>query len=182
MEQTLVAALPGLGTRSLRRCRTVSADVDDLYRREASALLGMMVAFLGDRATAEDVVQEAFARVHRRWSTIDPIKAPAYLRTTAFNVARSGLRRRAVSRAFRPDPVQPVGDASDLVVLAEDQRALITAVRRLPLRQRECIVLRYFSDLPETEVAEILGISRNSVKTHVRRGLSALERALEGQH
>ena len=159
--------------------RHAGDDIELLFRREASALLGMMVAFLGDRAAAEDVVQEAFARVQRAWPGVDPDRASAYLRSTAFNLARSGLRRRAVAGRYRPDRAAPGAGADDRVVLADDQRAVIDALRRLPVRQRECVTLRYYLDLTDADIGATLGISRNSVKTHLRRGLAALARTLE---
>ena len=153
--------------------------VEALFRREASALLGMMVAFLGDRAAAEDVVQEAFVQVQRAWPRIDPQRAPAYLRTTAFNLARSGLRRRAVAGRHQPERPGPGAGADDRVVLADDQRAVIVAIRNLPLRQRECVTLRYYADLTDREIGSTLGISANSVKTHLRRALATLAGHLE---
>jgi RNA polymerase sigma-70 factor (sigma-E family) len=158
---------------------TAAEGVDALFRAEGSHLLGMMVAFLGDRAAAEDVVQESFAKVQRAWPRIDPDRAAAYLRTTAFNGARSLLRRRVVAERFRPERAVTTAGADDGVVLAEDQRAVVAALRRLPVRQRECVVLRYYADLREHEIAATLGVSRNSVKTHLRRGMAALARELE---
>jgi RNA polymerase sigma-70 factor (sigma-E family) len=155
--------------------------IDALFRREGSALLGMMVAFLGDRAQAEDIVQEAFARVQRAWPRVDPDKAPAYLRSTAFNLARSGLRRGVVAARYRPLREAGGPTSDDRVVLADDQRAVIEALRRLPVRQRECLTLRYYAELSEREIGQTLGISPNSVKTHLRRGMAALGRELESR-
>jgi RNA polymerase sigma-70 factor (sigma-E family) len=159
----------------------VSGSVDDLYRREASDLLAMLTAFLGDRAAAEDVVQEAFVRVQRSWHRIGHGKEVPYLRTTAFNVARSQLRHRAVVAGFRPDRRRHAAAADDGVVLAEDQRAVVAALRALPVRQRECVVLRFYADLSESAFASTLGISPNSVKTHLRRGMAALATGLEAR-
>jgi RNA polymerase sigma-70 factor (sigma-E family) len=152
--------------------------IDALYRAEARRLVGMLRAFVGDQALAEDLAQEAFARVQRNWRRMrEPDRAVSYLRTTAFNLARSALRRRRY--------VQPVVDLAarspeDEVVLGEEQRAVIAAVASLPSRQRACVILRYYAELGVDEIGATLGISPNSVKTHLVRGLDALERRLEG--
>ena len=156
-----------------------AAGVDALYRAEARSLIGMLTVYLGDRALAEDVAQDAFAQVQRTWDRIrESDRLVSYLRTIAFNRARSVLRRRA--RPLRPDPVSDAPSAEDGVVLREDQRAVIDAVHRLPRQQRACVVLRYYAELGIDDIAADLGISPNSVKTHLQRGLAALETALGG--
>jgi RNA polymerase sigma-70 factor (sigma-E family) len=151
----------------------------DLYRKHAKELVEMLWVFLGDRAAAEDIVQESFIRLHRAWPRLDHSRPlGGYLRTTAFNLARSGLRRRMVALRHRPAPMHDVASAEAGVVLREDQREVAAALRRLPARQRECIVLRYWADQTEAEIAATLGVSVNSVKTHLRRGMEALERRL----
>lgn len=155
----------------------VSAAVEALYRAEGRRLVVMLTAFLGDRSLAEDLTQEAFARVQRGWHQIrDTDHADRYLRTTAFNLARSSLRRR---RALAP-MVELVSRLTpeDRVVLDEQHQAVIDAVLRLPTRQRACVVLRYYRELGVEDIAETLGISSNSVKTHLVRGLDRLEAAL----
>ena len=148
----------------------------DLYRDHSRWLLGLVEALVGDRATAEDVVQEAFVRMHRAWPRLrDRDRAVGYLRTTALNVARSGFRRRMVAVRHRPPAERDAGGADEGVVLREEQRSVIDALRQLPARQRECLVLRFYGELSESEIATTLGISNNSVKTHTRRGLAALE-------
>lgn len=154
--------------------------VERLFRAEARSLVGMLTVYVGDRALAEDLTQEAFARLQRSWGQIrERDRVVAYLRAIAFNLARSAHRRR---RLFAPVPDVASGVlADDAILLTEDQHAVISAVRRLPRQQRACIVLRYYGELGIDAIAETLGISPNSVKTHLRRGLDALERALEGQ-
>jgi RNA polymerase sigma-70 factor (sigma-E family) len=154
----------------------------DLYRTHAKALVEMLWVYVGDRSEAEDLCQEAFIRLQRVWRRIDPSRnAGAYLRATAFNLARSGFRRRRVARRLRPVP-EPNGAAADEgVELRADQRQLLGAVRRLPARQRECVVLRYWQDQSDTEIAATLGISPNSVKTHLRRAMDHLEHDLENE-
>jgi RNA polymerase sigma factor (sigma-70 family) len=161
--------------------------VEDLYRRDARSLLGMLCVLLGDRADAEDVLQEAFARLQRSWNRIeDPARASAYLRSIAFNLARSGLRRRR----RRPDPprrseqdvdavvIVHLDEVGDRLVLREDQRRLLAALAALPRRQRECVVLRYHAGAGIDEIATTLGVSSNSVKTHLQRALAALRHHL----
>jgi RNA polymerase sigma-70 factor (sigma-E family) len=153
----------------------------ELYRTHAKALVEMLWVFVGDRAEAEDLCQEAFIRLHRAWRRIDhTANVGAYLRATAFNLARSGFRRRQVSRRVRlvPDTDAAPG-ADEGVELRADQRDLLAALRRLPARQRECVVLRYWQDQTDAEIAATLGISPNSVKTHLRRAMVTLEQRLE---
>ncbi|MGI8806958.1 MAG: RNA polymerase sigma factor [Acidimicrobiales bacterium] len=152
----------------------------ELYRSYAADLLEMLWVFVGDRASAEDLVHEAFLKVHRAWPRLEPgSSARAYLRATAFNLARSGFRRRMVALRHRqPGPGHAASPETD-VVLREDQREVAAALRRLPPRQRQCVVLRYWTELGDQEIATELGISVNSVKTHLRRGLDAMEKHLE---
>jgi RNA polymerase sigma-70 factor (sigma-E family) len=153
----------------------------ELYRTHAKELVEMLWVFVGDRAEAEDLCQEAFVRLQRAWARIDhSANVGAYLRTTAFNLARSGFRRRLLARRLRPVPEPETTAAADEgVTLRDDQRQLLAALRRLPGRQRECIVLRYWQELSDTEIADTLGISPNSVKTHLRRAMDTLEHHLE---
>jgi RNA polymerase sigma-70 factor (sigma-E family) len=151
-----------------------------LYREHATRLVGMLTVYVGSQAAAEDLAQEAFLRTYRAWGRVrDEDRASSYLYRTAFNLARSGFRRRLVALRHRPDPAPDVRAAADDVVLRDDQRAVIEALRSLPDRQRECLVLRFYGELRESEIASTLAISPNSVKTHVRRGLAALEARLE---
>jgi RNA polymerase sigma-70 factor (sigma-E family) len=154
--------------------------IEALYRAEARRLVGMLTAYVGDRALAEDLAQEAFVRVHRKWDQIrDPERTVSYLRATAFNLARSSLRRERRPVPF-PGASLTAGGAEDGLLLREDQREVVTAIRELPSRQRACVILRYYAELGIDDIASTLGISPNSVKTHLVRALDALEVALEG--
>jgi RNA polymerase sigma-70 factor (sigma-E family) len=157
-----------------------AAGVDALYRTEAKALVGMLTVYVGDRALAEDLAQEAFARVQRTWDNIrEPDRMVSYLRTIAFNLARSSLRRRV-----RPVALIDITDdrsPDDGLVLRDDQRAVIAAVERLPKQQRACVVLRYYAELGIDDIASTLGLSPNTVKTHLVRALDALEVSLGGE-
>ncbi len=126
----------------------------------------------------EDIVQEAFARLHSR-RLRDDGAAMAYLRATVCNLTRNRLRHLRLIRLRRPDPPEPVRSSEQAVLVCEEHRELLAAVDRLPRRQREALVLRYWLDLSEREIADAMGVSPGSVKTHASRGLAALGRALK---
>jgi RNA polymerase sigma-70 factor (sigma-E family) len=176
----------GIGARDVAAGEYVAGDyvADDelagLFRRHGHSLLGLVWVVLGDRGAAEEVVQDAFIALQRAWPSVrDHDRALGYLRATSLNLARSRLRRRLV--VLRHPPSRPVdaGSAEDDVMLREEHREVVAALRRLPVRQRECLVLRYYADLNEGEIASTLGISLSSVKTHLARGMTALEERLE---
>lgn len=144
-------------------------------------LLRLGVFLTGDRALAEDLVQDAFAALHRRWGSLrDGGAALGYLRTSVVNGARSAQRRSVVARrhlrAAEPEAT-PAADSG--LLLAEEHRSVLAALRTLPRRQREVLVLRYWSALSEAEIATTLGISRGTVKSSAARGLATLQRRLE---
>jgi RNA polymerase sigma-70 factor (sigma-E family) len=145
----------------------------ELYRVHAQSLVRLAALLVDDVGTAEEIVQDAFVLVHRRWAHVD--KPEQYVRKSVVNLSRSRLRRRLV--ALRHPPVH-VPDAPPPEDLAEDQSRVLAALRSLPRRQREVLVLRYWSELTEAEIAATLGISNGSVKTHAHRGLAAIESAL----
>ncbi|HSV38537.1 MAG TPA: SigE family RNA polymerase sigma factor [Nocardioidaceae bacterium] len=152
-----------------------------LYAAHRLRLVRLAVLLVDDLGTAEDVVQDAFAGLMRRSGSLrDPELAVAYLRTSVVNGCRSNLRRRRTARLYVV-PHEPHSDAPDgSVILAEEHRELLTALRSLAPRQREVLVLRYWSDLTEAEIADSLGISRGSVKSTASRALDALSTILEG--
>jgi RNA polymerase sigma-70 factor (sigma-E family) len=157
-----------------------SADLEQLYRSHRLAMVRVAVLLVDDLATAEDVVQDAFGRLHTAWGRLrDPDAALAYLRTSVVNGSRSVLRRRRTARLFVPPRAAPEPGADAAVVLAEEHREVLAAVRRLPRRQREVLVLRFWSDLSEAQVAEALGISKGTVKSTTSRGLAALAAVLK---
>lgn len=139
----------------------------DLYR------LAYRVAYriLGDRAEAEDVAQEALARATLRWAKLHD-RPEGWVSRVASNLAVDRYRRRRREPAI---PIGPIGIVDDRTVERSD---LVAALRRLPHRQREVVVLRYLADLSEADVAATLGCSVGSVKTHASRGLSAMRRHL----
>ena len=128
----------------------------------------------------EDVVQEAFVRLHRSTGRLrDPGAALPYLRSTVVNLCRSRLRHLRVVRRGVPGPPD-VASAEHGAVLREDHREVVAALLALPARQREALVLRYWLDLSEAEIADAMGISRGTVKSTASRALAALEKKLEG--
>lgn len=153
-------------------------EVETVFRAEYGRLVGLARLLVDDPGQAEEVVQDAFVALYRRWHEVD--NPPAYLRTAVVNGARGRLRRRAVARRHLrvADPVRQ-GGPDDGAVLSDEHRAVAAALSRLPDRQRACIALRYYDDLSEAEIAATLGISAGSVKTHVHRGMAALATALE---
>lgn len=153
-----------------------------LFRTEGRSLVRLARLFVDDRDAAEDIVQESFLRLARHASRIDSVdRAPAYLRSIVLNLARDHNRRGLVSlrhHAASGRNVDVVDDAADQLVRSEEHRRVIDAVRALPARQRDCITLRYFEELPIDGIATTLGLSANSVKTHLQRGMAALDRVL----
>lgn len=156
------------------------AALTQLFRAHYAGLLRLAVLLADDHATAEDLVQDAFVRMHRSWGRLrDPDKALAYLRASVANGSRSRLRRlRTVRR--HPEPPPPAApSAEELAVDRQDHADVYAALDGLPARQRQVLVLRYYGDLSEAEIASTLGISPGSVKSHAHRGLAAIEKSLE---
>ncbi len=156
--------------------------VIELFRGEGRSLVRLARLFVDDRDAAEDIVQEAFLRLARHAGKIDSIdRAPAYLRSIVLNLARDHNRRGLVSlrhRAAAGREIDVVDDAADQLARTEQHRVVLDAVRTLPTRQRDCITLKYFEELSLHEIASTLGVSVNSVKTHLLRAMAALDRKL----
>jgi RNA polymerase sigma-70 factor (sigma-E family) len=155
--------------------------VTALYEAHALELIRLGVVMLGDRAAAEDVVQEAFCGLYRRWHALsDPGNALSYLRSSVINGCRSALRRR-VRRPAGLAGDRPEESAESAVLISEEHRQVLAAIRALPPRQREALVLRYYLDLDEAEIARSMRISRGTVKSTTSRALTALGRILGEQ-
>jgi RNA polymerase sigma-70 factor (sigma-E family) len=159
------------------------AGVTGLYQAHATGLVKLAVIMLGDRAAAEDVVQDAFFGLYRNWGRLcDPGKALAYVRGSVLNGCRAALRQRARHRRRERAAAVHGPDAESAeaaVLLGEEHRAVLAAVRRLPGRQREALVLRFYLGVSEEETARALGVSRGTVKSSTSRALRALGRMLE---
>lgn len=158
-------------------------DVAVLYRRHHADLVRLALLLVGDRACAEDVVQDVFTRLCARGRGPERDEAlPAYVRTAVLNGCRSVLRRRALARRIAVSRAEPWRDtqesAENTAILAEDRRRVLAALAALPARRREVLVLRFYLSLPIAEVAATLGISQGSVKSATARGLETLARRL----
>jgi RNA polymerase sigma-70 factor (sigma-E family) len=159
--------------------RTADEAVRVLYGTHWHQLVRLATLLTRDASVAEELVQDAFVSLHRRWSSLaDPAAAHGYLRTTVINNARSALRHRGVEERYRqPGPPEPSGPEERAVQATEDARVM-AALRSLSRRQQEVLVLRYYADLSEQEIAAALGMSRGAVKSHAHRGIGALRAAL----
>ena len=161
---------------SARPIVDVDGFVEAMYHEHGRGLVHMVRLFVDDRNAAEDLVQEAFIRLARSAHKIeDDRKAAAYLRSIVLNLARDHNRRGLVSLRHRLPLDDRQASVEDEVVLAEDQQQVVDALRELPRRQRDCLILRYYDELGIDDIADTLSISRNSVKTHLTRGIHALE-------
>ncbi|MEU9235734.1 RNA polymerase sigma factor [Streptomyces subrutilus] len=157
--------------------------VTALYHAHRLRMVRLAVLLVDDLATAEDVVQDAFTALYRRHGEhiTEVDNALGYLRTAVVNTSRSVLRRRRTARAWTPPAPADVPSAEAHVVLDEAHREVLAALGRLTPRRRQVLVLRYWADLSEAEIASTLGISRGAVKSNASRALDALERILEGR-
>jgi RNA polymerase sigma factor (sigma-70 family) len=152
-------------------------DVAVIFRRYHADLVRLALLLVGDRASAEDVVQDVFTRLCAGGRELHQDSALAYVRTAVVNGCRSVLRRRTLARRIAVTGAAPWYEVQEsaeyTAILAEDRRRVLAA---LPTRRREVLVLRFYLNLPVAEVAAILGISQGSVKSAAARGLAALAR------
>ena len=155
-----------------------------LFREHHAELVRLAVLMTGDRTSAEDIVQDVFARLCARDYLPDSGSgALAYVRAAVLNGCRSALRRRAIARRFggARDGLAAATtqrSAESEAMLAEDRRQVLAALAGLSRRRREVLVLRYWLGLPEAEIAAVLGISPGTVKSTAARGIAALAREL----
>jgi RNA polymerase sigma-70 factor (sigma-E family) len=161
-------------------------DADDavtaLYTEHYRSLVRLSAMLLRDQMQAEEVVQDAFVAMHSAWRRIrDEDKALAYLRQSVVNRSRSVLRRRVVAdkHAPTPGPDMPSAEHGALARLEGDR--MLACLRRLPDRQREALVLRYYGDLSEADIAAAMKVSKGAVKSHTHRGMQALRAMLDAE-
>ncbi|MFC8090313.1 SigE family RNA polymerase sigma factor [Streptomyces sp. NPDC057301] len=179
------ARIPGQrdGAELAENSAAAGTTVDHLtetYRAHYRSLLGLAALLLDDTASCEDVVQEAFIRVHSARKRVrDPEKTLAYLRQTVVNLSRSALRRRILGLKLLSKPMPDMASAEEGAYDQLERDSLIKAMKGLQRRQREVLVLRYFADMTEAQVADTLGISLGSVKAYGSRGIAALRVAME---
>jgi RNA polymerase sigma-70 factor (sigma-E family) len=170
-----------------------AAAVTTLYAEHALGLVRLAVVLTGDRGAAEDIVQDAFLGLYRRWDHLADTAAPlAYLRVSVVNGCRSTLRRRsrlwlgatadvaeAAAEAGSDGGAAALAESPEArALLGDEQRIVAAALRKLPRRQREAVVLRYYLDLSQEETARAMGVSQGTVKSATHRALAAVGRIL----
>jgi RNA polymerase sigma-70 factor (sigma-E family) len=154
--------------------------VTEIYHGEYKSLVRLAVLLVHDVPTAEEVVQDAFEAMHTAWRRLrEEEKALSYLRQAVVNRSRSVLRHRTVvdKNAPKPAPDEPSAEQGAITLI--ERSAVIAALRTLPHRQREAVVLRYYADLSEADIAATMGISRGAVKSHTARAMATLKTILE---
>lgn len=142
--------------------------VEVIYRRDYRRLVALAILLVDDRDTAEEIVQDAFLALHRSMGAV--VNPEGFLRRCVVNGGRDVQRRRSVRRMNLP----PVRGPSQFRFAELDD-----VLARLPFRQRAALVLRYVEDLPEPEIAQVLGVRPTTVRTLVRRGLAQMRREIE---
>lgn len=156
-------------------------DVQALYERHYLSLVRLAAHLVDDLETAEDIVQDVFAALSGKALTSEPLR---YLQRAVVNRSRSVLRRRRVARAFlaHSSPLDDIEPADADALRAERRRAVLTAIARLPQRQREIVVLRFYEDQSVGEIAELLDISAGAVSSSLHRALTTLQDRIGAHH
>jgi RNA polymerase sigma-70 factor (sigma-E family) len=153
--------------------------VTELYSAHYRSLVRLSALLVRDVGTAEQVVQDAFIAMHGGWHRLrDNEKALAYLRQAVVNRSRSVLRHRLAVERNVPKPPPDMPSAEHGAIALFERSAVIAALRALPARQREALVLRFYADMPEAQIAEAMQISRGAVKSHTARAMQALRAML----
>jgi len=156
------------------------AAVTEIFHHHYRRLVGLAGLMVDDRESAEEVVQDAFESLYRSWGRLrDPQAAVAYLNRSVVNGSRSRLRKRMTERAYDIPDAGTAPSAESLGLDRNERDELVEALRALPRRQREVMVLRYYLDLSEDQIAEWLGISNGSVKRHAFRATQTLQKRME---
>src|ERR1700734_3043796 len=165
---------------------SIPADLDadravtELYTTHYRSLVRLAAPLVRDVGTAEEVVQDSFVAMHGGWRRLrDSEKALSYLRQSVVNRSRSVLRHRVVVDRNAPKPPPDMPSAEHGAIALLERSAVVSALRTLPPRQREALVLRYYGDMSEAQIADIMGISRGAVKSHTASAMSALRSVLE---
>jgi RNA polymerase sigma-70 factor (sigma-E family) len=178
VEQTLTR-LRAIDIKSYPPAPEAPLTLEDLYRTHRMRLIRLALLLVDEPATAEDVVQEAFTGLHRNWGGLrDSAAAVGYLRTAVVNGSRSVLRRRKTAREYTPPHAVNARSAESLAMLTAEHQGVVKALSQLPPRQREVLVLRYYGNLTEAEIAEAAGISKGTVKSTASRALEALQKIM----
>ena len=152
----------------------------EIYTTHYRSLVRLAVLLVRDEPTAEEIVQECFIAMHDGWQRLrEEDKALSYLNQAVVNRSKSVLRHRGVVDRNVPEPAPDLASGEPQVISLLDRSAVITALRGLPDRQRQALVLRYYADMSEAQIAEMMGISKGAVKTHAARGMSSLRAVLD---
>ena len=156
--------------------------VTEMYSTHYRSLVRLASLLIRDVATAEEVVQDSFAAMHSRWRRLcDSDKALSYLRKSVVNRSRSVLRHRVVAERNAPEPPADMPNAEHGASVLLERSAVVAALCALPPRQREALVLFYYGDMCEAQIAVVMGISHGSVKTRTASALGALRSILEAE-
>jgi len=165
---------------------SISVDLDadravaELFAAHYRSLVRLAALLVRDIATAEEVVQDSFVAMHGGWRRLrDSEKALSYLRQSVVNRSRSVLRHRVVVDRNAPKPAPDMPSAEHGAIALFERSAVIAALRTLPSRQREALVLRFYADMSEAQIAQTMQISRGAVKSHTARAMAALRTVLE---
>ena len=154
--------------------------VTELYSTHYRSLVRLAALLVRDIGTAEEVVQDSFVAMHGGWRRLrDSEKALSYLRQSVVNRSRSVLRHRVVVDRNAPKPAPDMPSAEHGAIALLERSAVVAALRTLPPRQREALVLRYYGNLSEAQIAGAMGISQGAVKSHTARAMIALRAVLE---
>ncbi|GAA3555709.1 SigE family RNA polymerase sigma factor [Microlunatus spumicola] len=175
--------MEALSSTDASRSRDVTAElsIDALFAAHHVRLVRVAWLLVRDSGRAEELVQDAFVDLHRRWSRLrTPEDAAGYLHVSVVNRSRSVLRHQKVVSATPPERLEVEESAETEALRGVERRRVLDGLARLPRRQREVLVLRYYAQLTEAETAHVLGIGRGSVKSHGSRGICALRTVLGG--
>jgi RNA polymerase sigma-70 factor (sigma-E family) len=165
---------------SAGRQLTAHEAVTQLYTSHTRSLVRLAALLVRDEPTAEEVVQECFIAMHDGWHRLrDKDKALSYLKQAVVNRCRSELRHRSMVQRNAPKPAPDMPSAEQDAMSLLERSAVIAALKALPDRQRQALVLRYYADLSEAQIAKTMGISQGAVKSHTARGVAALRTVLE---
>lgn len=162
------------------------ADLAALFQRRHLELVRLATLLVGDQASAEDVVQDVFTRLHARETPTDGRDLLPYIRAAVVNGCWSQLRRRTTAQRvlghyashFRPVPQD---SAEQEILKSEERKEVLDALASLSKRRQEVLILRYYLELSEAEIARVLGIAPGTVKSTAARGLEALAKKLGGK-
>lgn len=158
------------------------AEITALYGAHYRSLVRLAALLVHDIATAEEVVQDSFVALHAGLHRLrDNEKSLSYLRAAVVNRSRSVLRHRMVVDKNAPKPAPDMPSAEHGAMVLIERSSVVAALRSLPERQREVVVLRFYADMSEAQIASTMGITRGAVKSHTSRAMSSLRTVLEAQ-